>query len=286
MNNNRAKLISCPTSMSSLVTSINGTLTMVVKTANGFPFTVCVCPDKVFGITTRQIADCLTREITMFSHTVIGRLARPGFDLSPDEGFWPQIKDEYLQKHLTATREQFWKLIDNYGKWDSFADFLQADIGYDVDTDIIAEQTPLEYYCLVGRIRSSKTIHPFAKYKKQSLGVFIDPADKTIPLYTSSLMADMSAQHYREKYAVNLLPNSILCLGCFLIDFRKENGRKVLAGSLLNDQWPVDFIHCDEQRERKVDWHIVLQDNSGAKYSLIGCPETYSPVWAAVSSCG
>jgi hypothetical protein len=143
MNNNRAKLINSPTSMASLTTIINGTLTMVIKTANGFPFTVCVSPDVVSRITTRQAAEILTREITLFSRTVIGRIARSAYDLAPEEGFWPQIKDQYLHKHLTATKEQFWRLIDNYGRWESFADFLRADIGFDVDSHEVSEQCRL-----------------------------------------------------------------------------------------------------------------------------------------------
>ncbi len=279
MNNNRIKLISSPTSMASLTTKINGTLTMVIKTANGFPFTVCVSPDVVSRITTRQVAELLTREITLFSHTVIGRIARFGYDPGPEEGFWPQIKDEYLHKHLTATKEQFWRLIDNYGKWDSFADFLRADIGYDVDSNEVSEQMPLEYYCLAGRHNSSKTIHPYAKFKKQSLGVYVDPADKTIPIYTSSLMADISAQYYREKYGVNLLPHSIQCLGCFLYGFMKENGCEVVESGLLNDQWQVSFFNGDEENPKNNSRYFKLQDKAGEQYTLIGCRDTSSPVW-------
>jgi hypothetical protein len=265
--------------MASLTTSINGTLTMVIKTANGFPFTVCVSPDMVSRITTRQVAELLTREITLFSRTVIGRIARTVYDPGPEEGFWPQIKDEYLNQHLTATKEQFWRLIDNYGKWDSFAEFLRADIGYDIDASEVSEQVPLEYYCLVGRRNSSKTLHPYAKYKKQSLGVFVDPAAKTIPIYTSSLMADISAQNYREQYGVNLLPNSILCLGCFLYSFVKENGCKVVENGLLNDQWQVSFFNCHKEKSKTSQRYFKLQDKTGEQYTLVGCPDTSNPVW-------
>lgn len=278
MNNNRVKLISSPTSMASLTTRINGTLTMVIKTANGFPFTVCVSPDMVSRITTRQAAELLTREITLFSHTVIGRIARSGYDLGPDDGFWPQIKDEYLHKHLTATKEQFWRLIDNYGKWESFADFLRADISYDVDAHEVSDQITLDYYCLSGRVNSSKTIHPYTKFKKQSLGVFVDPADKTIPIFTSSLMADISAQNYREKYGVNLLPHSILCLGCFLYGFVKENKGDVVESGLLNDQWRVNLFNEDQDHQQIKSHHLMIQDCSEKQYTLTGCHEVHGPV--------
>jgi len=279
MNNNRAKLISSPTSMASLTTRINGTLTMVIKTANGFPFTVCVSPDMVSRITTRQAAELLTREITLFSRTVIGRIARSGYDPGPEEGFWPQIKDDYLHKHLNATKEQFWRLIDNYGKWESFADYLRADIGYDVDTHEVSDQITLDYYCLSGRISSSKTIHPYTKFKKQSLGVFVEPANKTIPIFTSSLMADISAQNYREKYGVNLLPHSILCLGCFLYGFVKENRGDVVESGLLNDQWRVNLFNDDQDHQQNKLHHFTIQDCSEKQYTLTGCHEVHSPVW-------
>ena len=282
MNNNRVKLISSPTSMASLTTRINGTLTMVIKTANGFPFTVCVSPDVVSRITTRQAAELLTREITLFSHTVIGRIARSVYDPGPDEGFWPQIKDEYLHKHLTATKEQFWRLIDNYGKWESFAEFLRADIGYDVDTKEVSEQITLDYYCLSGRINSSKTIHPYTKYKKQSLGVFVDPGDKTIPIFTSSLMADISAQNYREKYGVNLLPHSIQCLGCFLYGFVKENGCEVVERGLLNDQWQLNMWSDDKGRLQKGSHAFTIRDCSEKQYTFVGCHETLGTAWVSV----
>jgi hypothetical protein len=252
---------------------------MVIKTANGFPFTVCVSPDVVSRITTRQAAEILTREITLFSRTVIGRIARSAYDLAPEEGFWPQIKDQYLHKHLTATKEQFWRLIDNYGRWESFADFLRADIGFDVDSHEVSEQMPLDYYCLAGRVSSSETIHPYSRYKKQSLGVFVDPADKTIPIFTSSLMADISAQNYREKYGVNLLPHSIQCPGCFLYGFMQENGCEAAESGLLNDQWRMNLISGDQAHHQKESHHLTIEDCTDKRYTLAGCHETLGPVW-------
>ena len=257
-------------------TLVNGIPTLFLRTEEGMFFTLAIpkenLPDVCLGISellllkSRPIADRIA----------IGRFNKPN-GIYPS-GSWPLVDgDKDLIRHVEQSVKYFSGLIDNFGRWHSFNTFLKTEIEYDVKMMPAEIQPPLEYWWLVSKSDGKKPVHETSRYK--GAGIFIRPDDGNLPLFTSSLYADMASQRYSKDYALQLLPVRLRCPVCYLNMLGAYIGSEFFKGALLNEQWHIRIFTCEEQTYSAPS-HFYISDIDGEEYALAGCPDKgTTPHW-------
>lgn len=265
-----------PTINPYLYTIVKNIPTMFFKSGFGFYFLIIVSEEYLPEITLENSATLLKMEPRIAGDVVIGRFIKHPNGKSP-EGWWPIAdNDDLLKTFVGNSVKHFSHLINNYSQWPSFADYLFFDIDYNVELDFVKEQAGLTYWWLTSELIDNKIIHKVSISDEE--GVFIKPHDGLLPVFTSSLYADMASQIWSKKYGVELEIRNIPCLGCILNALSNEIGPDKIRGAILNEQWNINFYKCAEKSRYGISMHFFLEDTK--KYSLIGCKEkTFAPIW-------
>jgi hypothetical protein len=185
--------------------------------------------------------------------------------------------DRILSKKFSEIVGYFDTFIDFYSQWPSFSQFLMNLFGHNTTKALFNQQTPLGYWWLIGDLEE-KYIHQNLLYNES--GVFIRPNDGYVPVFTSSIFAEIACQAYKEQYSVELVPEPMKCLGCFLSGFSNEIGAEELRGAILDSQWEVIFYSCDQLHGNCQGKHFFLNDSNGESFALVGCThESTPPLW-------
>jgi len=216
-------------------------------------------------------------EPKLFGDIVVGRIGYSSSDSISVPDCWPIVEDKKLTQFVEKAASYFWRFIDNFSAWQSFGHFLFESTGYDVKSEAPDQQSALEYWWLTGQLNNSKPVHECAIY--EDIGIFIHPKDGLLPIFSSSLYAGMASQKYSQAYSIELTPQDIGCLGCFLNGLSGELGRELLRGALLDDQWEIQFYSCLESEFYKNAKHFSLND-ADSQYALFRCKEdSDGPIW-------
>lgn len=247
--------------------------TMLIRTGEGICFCITAPEESLPQFTSKTTKARLLMEGKLAGKVVIGRLIYDRKDLP--NGYWPiVIGDEKLSSHLEKVMDHFHAMIERFGAWESFTAFLAHDIQYDVSSMGPLQQLPLAYWWLCGEGEEGKPIH--VPFSNQETGTFIRPGDGVLPVYSSSLFADMAAQIYSRRYEVTLTPCEIPCLGCYLHGFSNDFPEKIVKAIVLNEQWVIEHHICKEHS----GGHFFLQDGEQHRFVLIGCNDKgHPPVW-------
>lgn len=193
------------------------------------------------------------------------------YRIEPTVGGDPDLMDLVIR-----IGERFWQLTDNYRAWDSFADYLLVDDGYDVNSTEPLRQVPLDYWCLVGS--GADEGNWYATFLPMDKGVFIYPDSHLIPVFTSAIFADIQAQEIFSAYGVRLSPQHLPCVGCYLCGIRGGLSAGILRGALVNGQWKMECYACGKHLRK--GGHLFLHDIDGNSYRLYGCKDMGTgPVW-------
>jgi hypothetical protein len=181
----------------------------------------------------------------------------------------------------TSISKQFWHLISHYRNWDTFTSFLYSDIAYDVNTMPYQKQISLMYYVLVGSPSPTNNIYLINHSSFNGNGLYINSIQKKIPVFSSSLYADIAAQELRGTHGISLTPLQLPCIGCYLGGLYHELSSKKINGVILNDQWEISCFRCNTNHHGISGAHYFLHDSNGHAYSLIGCRDknTMPPIW-------
>lgn len=165
----------------------------------------------------------------------------------------------------------------------TFSDFLRALVGYHEATETPNLQPPLEYWWLLGNPSEYPGCKSVGIYRESGLGVHVRSSpDRRIPVYTGKPRAEAAAAEMQRRTGArsSLQVVRIRCLGCYLTGITHERGGEAFrGGALLNDQWPVNFYTCDESPRGSGARHFHLVDSDGRHHVLVGCAETYGPIW-------
>jgi len=252
-----------------------------VRTGEGIQFCITVPEDSLGALVKPDIEAMLLVEERMEGDVVIGRIwSEDGSveKLSIENSFWPIVDVPDLDAIVRGMASVFFDLVGNLSKWGSLAKFLQVSMDHDVREASPSSQTGFNYWWLVGP-EAADHIVPLALYGGES-GVFIRPQDKLLPVFSSSLFAAIAAKTYDEDDLLNLTPMPIKCLGCFFNGSTKEIGRDRMAGAILNEEWKIRFLRCDEDPSGQSAGHFEIIDADGLEYNLAGCFEAgVPPVW-------
>jgi hypothetical protein len=267
-------LLSCSMTLNAYTdTVVNHIPTMLVRTGDGICFVITVPEDAISQISSRDTERRLLTEPRLAGSVVVGRLISGRKDTL--NGIWPiAAGDTKLSNHIEKTADHFRGLIEQLGSWQSFSAFLAHDIGYDVSSKGPFQQLPLVYWWLCGEAEEGKPVH--VPSVNEVTGTFVRPEDGALPVYTSSLFADMASQVYSRTYDLSLTPVQIACLGCYLHGFSNDVPENTVRTILLNDQWVIEQYVCKEHH----GGHFFLSDGNEHRYVLIGCKDKgYPPVW-------
>ena len=279
---NRKLLSESSTRYLSLVTLVDDIPIKFVKTGPGIFFCITVSEDGLRRIASAPIAEFLSSDMASSERLpgggiVIGRIVEGAKDGTPN-GAWPTVEDKPLEDHVNKAVSHFWHMIDHFGCWSSFNNFLATDIDYKLDAPDQLEQLRLEYWWLTGPLGKSYPTHKCSGYPNK--GVFVRPSDGAIPIFSSDLYADMASQRYSREFQTRLVPEHIGCLGCFLQGLSGELGRQVISCGELNGQWRIKFYTCEKSQEHSDARHFWIRDDDGCSYALVGCKDAgRGPAW-------
>lgn len=157
-------------------------------------------------------------------------------------------------------------------KSEAFSKFLLKVMIYKDSKNDTAGNLGMSYYWLIGKKRQSKGFVSLPFLEKTD-GVFVDPQDKHLPIYSSSLFAQMAAVDYKEKYGFDLNLFEIPCLGCFLNGLALTVGRKIADTTFLDNKWKIQY-YVSDQGNYKVPNHFIIHDEQGMNdFALVGCME-------------
>ena len=258
-------------------TIVSGIPTLFVRTEEGIFFTLAIPKDELPKVCSRTTALLLMKSRPIAGRTAIGRFnEREGRHPS---GSWPLVDgDKDLIQYIEQSVKHLSGLVDNFRHWSSFNAFLKTEIEYDLKWMPVESQPPFEYWWLIGKTAPDRPVHKTPLYK--DAGVFIRPGDNNLPVFTSSLYADMASQYYSQDYGIPLIPIRMPCPTCYLNGLGGFIGSEILKGALLNEQWRIRFFDCDEQAYSSPT-HFYISDTDGEDYALVGCSDTgTSPHWA------
>ena len=193
----------------------------------------------------------------------------------------PYVESIPIQDLMTAALSRFWSLVDHFGGWPTFRDFLACASDYNVEADDPLQQPGFTYYWLAGPLnRHSRAtgVNPCQIYP--DAGVYVRPEDGLLPVFSNPFFAEAAARRLAARRRIELQPAGIECLGCFLSGYSGQLGRKVLKGALLDEQWPIRFLTCAESPGLRDARHFILEDGNMGTYALAGCAgKGVSPIW-------
>ncbi len=248
---------------------VNGLQTLVVKNGSRLSFTLSAEEETIHDSFTRQEIEFFGKQSRIPGGIEICRYI-PDKD-NATAGDWYYLKnDKRLEKHVELAVSLFFKLINNYQNWSSFKDFLDSENQPDERFPLSGKQNPFEYWWLTGKSETSSTIHDVMLYG--DYGVFIRPEDSKLPIFTSSLYAEMAGYHYSSNYNISLTPAFIYCPTCFLTGIGAFLGNRVIGGGLLNEQWDIRFYTGDELMNT-APGYFCIDDSDGNEYELTGCTD-------------
>ncbi len=255
---------------------VNGIQTLIVKNGNNLSFLLPVDNESIHGLLTREEINNLSNNSGVAGRIEICKFL-PGKVNNPGNKWYFVNNNPVIKHHIELAVSQFFQLIDSFQNWPSFTDYLNYENQADASPSTPEKQIPFEYWWLTGKQELNTPVHDVLLY--QDLGVFIRPEDNRIPLFTSSLYADMAGYHYSLKYKVKLTPSIIYCPTCFLTGISALLGNRSLSGGLLNEQWDIRFFTCHELMNT-VPCSFFIDDTNGSSFELIGCTDTeIEPVW-------
>lgn len=200
------------------------------------------------------------------------------------------------------------KLITQYGKWSSFADFLKVTSDHNARLQQPYEQKPLEYWWLIGDVDDCESVIPVGIYEDDNMGIFLEPStshhqtrftkedgscedvvlpgDHLLPIYTSHMFARDAADRFERDLggSCSLEPVQIPCLPCFIHGITHEPGGKEAFenGAILNDQWPIEFHLSGKGYNDPAASPACLYDADRNMYALLGCNDTGGPFWGGL----
>ncbi|MFP4477052.1 MAG: hypothetical protein ACLFOY_15940 [Desulfatibacillaceae bacterium] len=196
-----------------------------------------------------------------------------GFDWPADRP--PRVDPEFRLSEAFADRTQeaadrFATMVDAFGQWPDFADLLVHLVEHDPAAEPPEEQGQLEYWALTGTDAAGQDV----------LELFVRREDGFMPLYTSSLYAQLAAASYEGRTGMALTPVRIPCVHCLLSGFARGTGAGLSGMALLNEQWEVTAREeRDEKGARRL--RAVLRGRDG-HWRLSGCARENGPVvWIA-----
>jgi hypothetical protein len=254
---------------------VNGIQTLVIKNNGNPQFSLVVHEDEISNILYERERKVLPNNSRIPGGIEIGRFTLPEDNDYPGDWFFLKGKDG-LRKHVEKSIIVFSDLVEQYKKWSSFSEYLMSEVISDTDGST-EKQAPFEYWWLTGEKGSSSAIHEVKLYDTK--GVFIKPDDKKLPVFTSSLYADMASQFYQQKFGVLLKPTHIYCPTCFFTGLCAFLGKGKIAGGLLNEQWEVRFLTCSKLAYN-APCHFVISNQDGNAFELVGCMDTgKEPLW-------
>lgn len=184
--------------------------------------------------------------------------------------------DEHFVSWLEKLGDRFFRLVDNYSRWSSFTKFLEEDNIYKVNSMKPLQQVPLDYYFLIGRLNDSEDVH-HSGHLPPDKGVYVIPDHDLIPVFTSSIYADLYAQEVKNKYGIELQADVLPCVKCYITGSYKSIDSADVSGVILNNQWLLDCYDCNLCDN--YSGHFFLNDGDKA-YALCGCSELgVKPIW-------
>jgi len=185
---------------------------------------------------------------------------------SPDAGY---------MAFMDAVRERFDALFGSFGAWTSFGDFLRYDNSYAVEDTNPLMQAPLDYWCLLTNAKGREGAYPVSKYPEGQVVTLVK--DRLLPIFTSAIYADLYAQQLREARGIEINPQHMDCLKCFLGGIRSDLPEGTLVGCLLNAQWLVHGYSCGQFGDHT--GHFFLREEA-AEWALSGCSgREINPIW-------
>jgi hypothetical protein len=228
----------------------------------------CMVPDQVVFATIRQ------PERSALENPSAWRVVTKHTGNSPIAGF---VKD-------LCSRYQ--KLITQYGKWESFSEFLKVASDHYERMQQPYDQKPLEYWWLLGGVNDFESVRLVGLYEKDEKGVFVEPSgDHPIPLYTSEIFAHDAAARFEKELSSEhkLEPGPITCLPCYIRSIMQEDGgaEAFRGGAILNDQWHIDLRLGGKAFEDPSASPATMLDSDNS-YALLGCHDTGGPFWGEV----
>ena len=249
-------------------TFVNNIPVTFIRTENGLLFTLAVPEEYLPRICARITELLLKRSRPIGTRYAIGRINRH------DGGFPLMDGDKDLNQFIKLCAGQLSLLVENYGCWQSLNELMKVELGYLVKLMPDDMQPAFEYWWLVGSMADGRPVHETHQYK--DIGIFVRPEDGVLPIFTSSLYADMASQLYSEVHGLRLLPVRIPCPSCYLSGLGDVLGSEILRGAILNEQWRIRFFTCDEKFYSSPS-HFYISDSDGEEYALAGCPDKKMP---------
>lgn len=185
--------------------------------------------------------------------------------------------DRELEVFCHKAVNRFIGLVDVYGSWPSFGQFLAVEGHYDVDAYLPTRQIPLDYWCLVGDLTEGNEVHSVRCFGHDT-GLYIDPETAEVPVFTSAIFADLAAQAILERRGLSLEPRHLPCLPCYLTGMHNDLPKGLTEGARLNGQWAIDCYSCAQSLTPGHGWvgHFYIQDD-GRSFALCGCSDKKVP---------
>jgi len=246
---------------------------MIVKNGNSLSFALSAEEETNDGFFTRQEREYFGKKSSIPGGIEIGRYIPVKNDTTA--GDWYFLTNERkIKEHVELTVSIFFQLVDNFQKWPSFNEYLKSQSQKNANLPASEKQAPFEYWWLTGKRETNSTIYDVLLYS--DYGVFIRPDDKKVPLFTSSLYADMAGYHYSLQHNVHLTPSFIHCPTCFLTGTSALLGNRLISGGLLNEQWDIQFYTCDELMNT-APCYFCINDSDDTVFELTGCTDAGTP---------
>ncbi|MFB3788658.1 MAG: hypothetical protein ACE15F_20055 [bacterium] len=262
---------------------VDSILVLYYKTAPGVCFVAGVAEKDLPKIANETSQAILRQEPEVMGTVMIGRIHFPP-PPSKIHGIWPVTEqDPRIAAFFAKAADRLWMMIDEYGRWDTFQHYLKVEMDTDLSTPEPSRENTCEYWWLLGRLDEDASLVACSKYEEH--GVYVERAQRVLPVFTSGMYAEMEAMRLSRSGHPKLLPEPIRCLGCFLAGFYKEVGNQILRSVQLNNQWTIKGYLCDETPDpSQPGCHFFLRDSNGNRYAMCGCARNGTgPVWYAKS---
>lgn len=255
---------------------VNGIQTLVAKNGDGRSFSLVVLEKDISDMSSHPDLDSHKVPSVIPGGIVIGRFTLTETGTAADESCYFR-NEQRVEEHMVLSISTFLTLVDNYQRWSSFEQFLQSESSAGSDNPTPDNQVPFQYWWLVGELKPGMPVRDTLLY--DGMGVFIRPEDNLLPVFTSSLYADMAGRCYSRQHGVELVPCQIFCPTCFLTGISALFGNRILRGGLLNEQWKIHF-YTGAALEFTAPDLFRIQDSDGTDYDLTGCSDTGNlPLW-------
>jgi hypothetical protein len=254
---------------------VGGVPVRIARSDPGLHFQVTVLPDFMGQVASQQgVALIEAQEFIAGGGHVIARLKESKGTLC----IIPVLEtDEVLYRFSEIVISAFALSVESTGAWKSFSEFLRKTLDHDTEHADPNDQVGLDYWWLVGEF-DTDGVTECGRYS--DMGVYVDPTTGLVPVYSSSLIADIAPQEFHVQLGKRLMPQPIKCLGCFFSGFSGEVGRGSLRGARLDNQFPIQFFTCDESDGHVQANHFFVQGEGRNQFTLAGCPQGGNmPVW-------